>query len=75
MARKQPAAASPQAVTELLEYQLLRPYRIPMSQIRPAPVNPNQFKITIVGPNDLREATMRLIADFAAQNPAVKVKQ
>lgn len=34
-----------------------------------------QFKITIVGPNDLREATMRLIADFAAQNPAVKVKQ
>lgn len=34
-----------------------------------------QFKITIVGPNNLRESAMQMIADFAAANPAVKVKQ
>ena len=34
-----------------------------------------QFRITIVGPNSLREEAMRVVTDFLAANPAVKVKQ
>lgn len=63
--RKRPAAASSQTVTELIEYQLLRPYRIPMSEIRPAPVNPNRMSAAEM------EATERSMLKYGFLKPGM----